>query len=136
MHVMARSSPQIELGPVDCSVALVLTDLEEADQPIVYASEPFHELTGYSTEEVIGWNCRFLQQPPAKYAEQAKAQKTSDKSAVGHMRHSIRDGRELQLKVTNYKKNGQTFTNFLSIIPIVMGDTHHHYAVGLLVELE
>ena len=132
---MARSSPQIDLGPVDCSVALVLTDLEHADQPIVYASEPFHELTGYSTEEVIGWNCRFLQQPPAKLAKQAKTQKASDNSAIRNMRHSIRDGRELQLKVTNYKKDGQRFTNFLSIIPIALGDTHHRYAVGFLVEI-
>lgn len=41
----------------------VLADYREPDCPITYASPAFHELTGYSAEEVLGRNCRFLQGP-------------------------------------------------------------------------
>ena len=45
---------------VNCS-GILITDPNLLDNPIVYASPGFEQLTGYSTEEVIGRNCRFLQ---------------------------------------------------------------------------
>lgn len=39
----------------------VLAGCRERDNPIVYASEGFYTMTGYSQSEVIGKNCRFLQ---------------------------------------------------------------------------
>ena len=41
----------------------VLSDPRQPDNPIVYVSEGFYQLTGYSAEEVLGKNCRFLQGP-------------------------------------------------------------------------
>jgi hypothetical protein len=54
----------VPLGPVDASCALIITDLAQPDQPIIYTSQPFTALTGYSTREALGRNCRFLQAPP------------------------------------------------------------------------
>ena len=45
------------------SFAFVVASCREPDMPIVYASRDFYELTGYSEEEVLGKNCRFLQGP-------------------------------------------------------------------------
>ncbi|WP_425281665.1 PAS domain-containing protein [Planococcus maritimus] len=42
-------------------MAAVVTDPEQPNHPIVYANKRFEELTGYSNEEIIGQNCRFLQ---------------------------------------------------------------------------
>lgn len=41
------------------------------------------------------------------------------------------DRDEIQLYITNYKKNGQGFTNLLSMIPIRLPDDETQYAVGL-----
>ncbi|KAF8021706.1 hypothetical protein BT93_G1990 [Corymbia citriodora subsp. variegata] len=58
-----RSSPLsssvfISLGRIKQS--FVLTDVNLPDMPIVYASDAFLKLTGYSRHEVLGRNCRFL----------------------------------------------------------------------------
>ena len=45
------------------------------DNPIVYASESFIELTGYERSQVLGRNCRFLQGPDTDPDAVAKIRK-------------------------------------------------------------
>ena len=40
---------------------ITISDNLQQDNPIVYANEGFEKLTGYSLEDVLGRNCRFLQ---------------------------------------------------------------------------
>jgi PAS domain S-box-containing protein len=40
---------------------MVVTDPRQPGNPIIVANEAFLEMTGYSGEEVLGRNCRFLQ---------------------------------------------------------------------------
>ena len=42
---------------------IIITDAGQADNPIIYVNPAFERLTGYSAEEAIGRNCRFLQGP-------------------------------------------------------------------------
>ena len=44
-------------------IAAVVSDPRLADNPIVACNAAFEELTGYSTHEIIGRNCRFLRGP-------------------------------------------------------------------------
>ncbi|UNI22662.1 hypothetical protein JDV02_008527 [Purpureocillium takamizusanense] len=134
LRVMCRPNPQIELGAVDCSVALILCNLDLPDQPIVYASDAFCELTGYSMSEVIGRNCRFLQTPGGVKPSRATA--CTDKSSIQRMRRAIRSRQEIQLRLKNFKKNGQRFYNALSIIPIDLDSTGMRYAIGFQVEVD
>jgi PAS domain S-box-containing protein len=135
LQVIARPNPKVELGPVDCSVALILCDLELPDSPIVYASDAFCELTGYSQHEVLGRNCRFLQVPhgrnPGTYTVSG-----ADKAAKHHLHQAVAMQDEVQLQVTNYKKDGRRFTNILTIVPVAPTPTGYRYAVGFQVELE
>ncbi|KAG6006201.1 hypothetical protein E4U21_007240 [Claviceps maximensis] len=136
LRLMCRPNPQVELGPVDCSVALVLCDLELPDQPIVYATDAFCDLTGYSKSEILGRNCRFLQSPnQTRKGNSPVAPNSHNKTATSRMREAV-DGRtEIQLNVVNYRKNGQEFTNCISIIPLTLDDSGYQYAVGFAVEV-
>lgn len=126
----------IHLGPVDSSVALILCDLELPDHPIVYVSDSFCELTGYTRKEVLGRNCRFLQAPPPGLDKRTPAMIAADKVAIHRLRQSVQRQEEVQLQITNYKKNGAPFMNILSIIPVQLGSSGYRYAVGFQVQLE
>lgn len=131
---MSRPNPKINIGPVDGSVALVICDLNLPDAPIIYASDAFCDLTGYTTSEVVGYNCRFLQTPPARGSKSSKAAKANAK-AVQRLGHAVEAREEIQLSIINYKKTGQAFTNTLTIIPLEPDSSGCCYAVGLQVEL-
>ena len=44
-----------------CVNGITLSDPDQEDNPIVYANAAFELITGYSREETVGRNCRFLQ---------------------------------------------------------------------------
>lgn len=52
-----------------------VTDPQLPDNPIVYASDNFIELTGYERRQVLGRNCRFLQGPDTDPEAVAKIRK-------------------------------------------------------------
>ncbi|KAK8120103.1 vivid PAS protein VVD [Apiospora kogelbergensis] len=133
IRVMTRANPIIELGAIDASCALILCDLQQPDCPVVYANEPFTELTGYSQQEIIGRNCRFLQAPGGK-VKKSSTRKHIDSDTVKRMRSAVDDNTELALEVVNFKKNGQRFINLLAMIPICWDSAEPRYSVGFQAE--
>ncbi|KAI1805321.1 putative vivid protein [Daldinia bambusicola] len=133
VRVMARPNPVVELGPIDASCALIMCDLYQEDYPIVYASDPFTELTGYSHAEVIGLNCRFLQAPGGRVAKQS-ARKHVGKELLKKMRRAVERNDEIAVEVVNFKKNGARFVNVLSMIPVYWDSQTPRYSVGFLAE--
>lgn len=77
----------------------VLSDPRLQDNPIVYASQGFYELTGYTRETVLGRNCRFLQGPE------------TDPKAVNVIRQAIANGTDATTCLLNYKADGTPFWN-------------------------
>ncbi|OTB09596.1 hypothetical protein M426DRAFT_316146 [Hypoxylon sp. CI-4A] len=133
IRVMTRSNPVIDLGPIDASCALVMCDLHQQDSPIVYVSDPFVELTGYSQSEIMGKNCRFLQAPGGKVRKQS-TRKHINKDIVKKMRWAVESNNEMAVEVTNFKKDGQKFTNLLTMIPVYWDSSTPRYSVGFLAE--
>lgn len=77
----------------------VLSDPRLPDNPIVYASEGFYQLTGYTREQVLGRNCRFLQGPG------------TDPKAVDVIRTAVANGTDATTCLLNYKADGTPFWN-------------------------
>lgn len=87
-------------------LAMIVTDADQADNPIIYANDAFLQLTGYRREEVIGRNCRFLQGSDTDRAEVAK---------VGA---ALAAGENITAEILNYRKDGSSFWNALHISPV------------------
>ncbi|KAI2628843.1 putative vivid protein [Hypoxylon sp. NC1633] len=133
VRVMSRQNPVIDLGPIDASCALIMCDLQQLDCPIVYASDPFTELTGYSQSEIIGRNCRFLQAPGGKVRKHS-TRKYVDKDLIKKMRRAVESNKEIAVEVTNFKKSGQRFVNLLTMVPVHWDSPLPRYSVGFQAE--
>ncbi|MCJ1471727.1 blue light receptor [Lambiella insularis] len=132
--VAMRPNPQVDLGAIDASCALLLCDAAQPDSPVVYCSEAFERLTGYTQKEVIGLNCRFLQAPDGNV--QAGVKRTHvDNEAVFRLKKRLLAFEEAQTSLVNYKKGGQPFTNLLTTVPIFSKSITAKYIVGFLADI-
>lgn len=86
---------------------VIITDALQEDNPIIYFNSAFQKLTGYSGDEILGNNCRFLQGID------------TNQPAIKELRSAIKNGESCQVTVRNYKKDGTFFWNDLYIIPII-----------------
>lgn len=101
-------SSQTEMPPAlgdyiqKSGVALaVSTTLEDA--PLISVNDAFCTLTGYSEADVIGQNCRFLQGPNT----------TEDERKPLHDFVHGKGGDNGRFPITNYRKDGSEFSNFV-----------------------
>ena len=97
---------------------MVVTDPRQPDNPIVLANQAFLELTGYRADEVVGRNCRFLQGPDTAPADVAAIH---DRLAAGED--------QFTREILNYRKNGSSFWNQMSVSPVLDadGDVLYHF---------
>lgn len=92
------------LAAISCSV--IVTDATLPDNPIIYVNDAFSALTGYAAAEVVGRNCRLLQGPD------------SDPLVVSEIGAAIAAGKSYRGEILNYRRNGTSFWNDLTIDPI------------------
>ena len=50
---------------------IIITDNLQHDNPIIYCNKAFETISGYSHDEIIGHNCRFLQAQDRSQKERA-----------------------------------------------------------------
>ena len=85
---------------------IVLADATQKDLPLIYVNPAFEEITGYKFSEVIGKNCRFLQGPDRKQA------------GLKVLRKTLKEGKDCNVVIRNYRKDQTQFWNELQISPI------------------
>lgn len=88
---------------------MIITDPRRPDNPIVFVNEAFASLTGYSRQEALGRNCRFLQGPG------------TNSDDVDKIRQAIADKCPIEIDLLNYRKDGSLFWNRLLISPVFDG---------------
>lgn len=85
---------------------ILIADAQLPDLPIVYVNDSFCQMTGYTKEEVLGINCRFLQNDDR------------DQKEIEAMRSALQKGHYCQVTLRNYRKDGTLFWNQLTITPV------------------
>lgn len=88
------------------SNGIVITDNTQPDNPIIYCNQSFTDMTGYSINEIIGRNCRFLQ----------KNDRNQEANKI--LSEAILKGEGSQIDIRNYRKDGSMFWNELTISPV------------------
>lgn len=115
-----KLAESIRLSPI----ATVLSNPRLPDNPIVAANSAFCELTGYSEDEIVGRNCRFLAGPD------------TEPWLTERIRQTLRDLRPSLTEILNYKKNGSPFRNAVLIAPLFGAAGEVAWFLGSQVEVE
>nr|AML78907.1 putative LOV domain-containing protein [Pulsatilla vulgaris] len=97
----------------------VITDPRLPDNPIIFASDSFLELTEYSREEILGRNCRFLQGPE------------TDPETVKKIRKAIDNQTDVTVQLINYTKSGKKFWNLFHLQPMRDQKGEVQYFIGV-----
>nr|AML78510.1 putative LOV domain-containing protein [Santalum acuminatum] len=97
----------------------VITDPRLPDNPIIFASDSFLELTEYSREEILGRNCRFLQGPE------------TDPATVRQIREAIDNQTDVTVQLINYSKTGKKFWNLFHLQPMRDQKGEVQYFIGV-----
>nr|AML79048.1 putative LOV domain-containing protein [Caiophora chuquitensis] len=97
----------------------VISDPRLPDNPIIFASDSFLELTEFTREEILGRNCRFLQGPE------------TDQGTVTKIRDAIREQREITVQLINYTKSGKKFWNLFHLQPMRDQKGELQYFIGV-----
>jgi len=86
--------------------SISMVDVNKPGMPLIYVNPAFERITGYSRDEAIGRNPRFLQG------------KETDQPGVDEIRAALQEGRAGGALLHNYRKDGATYWNDLRIAPV------------------
>jgi PAS domain S-box-containing protein len=94
---------------------------KEGDQDtiLIYVNPAFEQLTGYSSEEILYQDCRFLQAGDR------------DQASLERVREVLRNNGSCREILRNYRKDGTPFWNELSLSTVKSADDGLTYFVGV-----
>lgn len=98
---------------------IVVAEQEGEDNILIYVNKSFETLTGYSRDDILYQDCRFLQ--------------AGDRDQIGLqlIREAIASGLPTRQILRNYRKDGSHFWNELSITPVFNEADQLTYFIGV-----
>ncbi|MBK5417094.1 PAS domain-containing protein [Pseudomonas sp. TH31] len=99
---------------------IVIAEKEgELDNILIYVNPAFERLTGYTSEEILYQDCRFLQSGDR------------DQEALGLIREALGSDGSCRQVLRNYRKDGTPFWNELSLSTVKNESDGQTYFVGV-----
>lgn len=99
---------------------IVIAEKEgELDNILIYVNPAFERLTGYTSEEILYQDCRFLQAGDR------------DQEALATIRQALDSGGSCREVLRNYRKDGTPFWNELSLSTVKNESDGQTYFVGV-----
>lgn len=113
-------SPALLERIIDASEdGIVVAEQEGDENIIIYVNKGFERLTGYSADEILYRDCRFLQGDDR------------DQDAISAIRRALKQGVPSREVLRNYRKDGSMFYNELSITPVFDEADNLMYYIGV-----
>ena len=103
----------------EATVSIVISDVTQPGNPLIYVNSAFEKLTGYSKAEVIGKNCRLLQGP------------NTNPEHIQQISEALQVGKGVEIILLNYRKDGSEFYNQLTLSPIQQRDGTVSHFIGI-----
>lgn len=98
---------------------IVIAEHEGDDNIVIYANKAFEALTGFSADDILYQDCRVLQGDDR------------DQVARRAIREALRKGQPCRQVLRNYRKDGTSFWNELSITPVFNDAEKLMYYIGI-----
>ena len=98
---------------------IVVAEQEGDDNILIYVNDAFETLTGYSRDEILYQDCRFLQAGDR------------DQHGLQLIREAIASGQPTRQVLRNYRKDGTHFWNELSVTPVFNESDQLTYFIGV-----
>ena len=103
---------------VESEIPLTLSDPRLPDEPLILANDAFYKMTGFSADEALGSNCRFMQG------------KGTQKSSRNTIKGDFAANRDTKVLIRNYRKSGEAFDNLLYIFTVFDGTDEPLFRIG------
>lgn len=119
-RIAADNALRLRNRALESTVNAVVITRASGDFEIEYVNPAFENLTGYSEDEAIGRNMRFLQGTDR------------DQPDLPALRRALNEGEDCTLVLRNYSKDGTLFWNELRVSPVSDGDGGITHFVGVI----
>jgi len=112
--------PELLLKIINASSdGIVVAEKEGQDNIIIYVNDAFEKLTGYSADDILYRDCRFLQ--GEERSQEARLE----------LKRAIAEDRPTLVRLKNFRKDGTMFWNELSVTPVFNDDDKCTYYIGI-----
>jgi PAS domain S-box-containing protein len=102
---------------------IVISDALIPEKPIIYCNPTFERITGYSSSDILGKNCRFLQG------------NDTDPETIGIIRACLKEAKDCLVTLKNYRKDGTAFWNELAISPVRDAEGKVTHFIGIQTDI-
>jgi len=106
--------------PFSISLAMAAGDV---GFPLVFVNTYFEKMTGFSRNEVLGRNCKFLQTSE------------TEPDCIRKLNFALRCAKPTKVVLTNFRKNGHPFKNYLAMKPIFDVQGVYRFVLGIQINV-
>lgn len=120
MNIKPMIDPKLLERVINASQdGIVIVEQEGDENILIYVNKGFENLTGYTADEILYQDCRFLQG------------NDRDQVSLDRVRKAIKKKEPCREIIRNYRKDGVMFWNELSITPIFDDQNQLTYFIGV-----